>query len=261
MSRLVYLAGPYTHPDKSVEEDRYKIHRAVCAYMMRSENVFSPIVHGHNLLPELSYFSGRDWSVWNKAFLRHAAEVVVIEMPGCEESQGLQFELNMAKELGIPVRKCNLKFYFRDEEWATMGLKNFELVTGMTLRVPTAPEDFPLESSLKVLIDDRLYISQIDECYADFLFCSKPLDGFEYQISFSFDFENQHWGEFSYSRAKANGAEAWYEIEVERMNRTHLAAAKKAYEQLKLRVELNRQDRSLRINDKHLQDGHLANVD
>lgn len=261
MSRLVYLAGPYTHTDKSVEEDRYKIHRAVCAYMMRNENVFSPIVHGHNLLPELADFSGADWSKWNKAFLRHASEVVVIDMPGCDESKGLQFELNMAKELGIPVRKCNLKFFFRDNEWEAMQLQNFSLVTGLILREKIKPEDFPLESSLQALVDERIYISQIDEDYADFYFCSKPLDGFEYQIGFSFDFENQHWGEFSYSRAKANETDGWYEIEVERMNRTHLAAAKKAYEQLKLRVEHNRQERSLRINDKHMQERHLANVD
>lgn len=103
--RLVYLASPYSHPDKQVQQQRFQ---AVChqaAEMMRSgELLFSPVAHTH---PIAQFGLPGDWSFWqacDRAILERCDELAVLKLPGWDESVGVQAEIAIAKEMNMPVR-------------------------------------------------------------------------------------------------------------------------------------------------------------
>jgi len=103
--RLIYLASPYSHPDRQIQERRFQ---AVCQQaaemMRRGELVFSPIAHTH---PIAAYDLPGDWAFWrryDRAMLERCDELVVLQLYGWEESIGVQAEIAIAKELNLPVR-------------------------------------------------------------------------------------------------------------------------------------------------------------
>ena len=103
--RLTYLASPYSHPDKAIQEQRF---HAVCqhaaAMMCSGELVFSPIAHTH---PIVAYDLPGDWAFWRRydlAMLERCDELVVLHLDGWEESIGVQAEIAIAKELNLQVR-------------------------------------------------------------------------------------------------------------------------------------------------------------
>lgn len=118
---MIYLASPYTHPDPKVREERVRVTAIHAADMMRlGRHVFAPIVHGHEITrhwaavhPEhlrvadevdLERAHHGWWMAQCMAFLRHASELVVLQIPGWMESAGVKIETRLARELGIHVR-------------------------------------------------------------------------------------------------------------------------------------------------------------
>ena len=101
---MIYLASPYTHPDPSVREMRF---RAVCrqaAEMLRCGiPVFSPIAYTHSIaahdLPVEWFF----WERYDRVFLEICSEVWVLMLDGWRESKGVAAEIDIASELGMPV--------------------------------------------------------------------------------------------------------------------------------------------------------------
>jgi Domain of unknown function (DUF1937) len=48
---MIYLASPYSHPDATVRESRFRAAcQAVVALLLTGEVVFAPIVHCHPLV-------------------------------------------------------------------------------------------------------------------------------------------------------------------------------------------------------------------
>ena len=101
---MIYLVSPYTHPDPAVREVRFQAACRQAAEMVRCGiAVFSPIVHTH---PLASHGLPLDWSFWreyDRAFLEMCSEVWVLTLDGWRESQGVQAEIKLARELGKPV--------------------------------------------------------------------------------------------------------------------------------------------------------------
>ncbi len=102
---MIYLASPYSHPESSVREQRF---RAACVAAVRlirvGHIVFSPITHGHSLalhgLPT-------DWRFWERFDHRQLAccdEMIVLTLDGWRESEGVQAEIRLATEFGKPIR-------------------------------------------------------------------------------------------------------------------------------------------------------------
>ncbi len=102
---MIYLASPYSHADQSVRECRF--HAACCAaarLIREGHTVFSPIVHSH---PLTKHGLPGDWDFWNgqsREQLMRCDELVVLTLDGWEESAGVQAEIGIAEELGMPVR-------------------------------------------------------------------------------------------------------------------------------------------------------------
>jgi len=102
---LVYLAIPYSHPDAEVREHRFReVNRVAGDLMRRGEHVFSPISHTHPIA--LSGDLPKDWEFWQaygRAMLRACGKLSVLMQDGWQDSVGVQAEIAIAREMGLPV--------------------------------------------------------------------------------------------------------------------------------------------------------------
>jgi len=102
---MIYLAGPYSHPDADVRHKRYKALTAKTAeLMLEGYVVFSPITHGHAVAEAHDLPTDFDW--WSHqclGMLRHASKLMVLTLEGHSESKGVTAEIEHARTLGIPV--------------------------------------------------------------------------------------------------------------------------------------------------------------
>jgi hypothetical protein len=101
----VYLASPYSHPDKAVMQKRFEdVCAAASGLMSRGALVFSPIAHTHPIAVSGCLPRGWDfWKLYDEVMIGHAEKVVVLTLEGWRESKGVAAEIEIAKQLGIPV--------------------------------------------------------------------------------------------------------------------------------------------------------------
>ena len=111
---MLYVASPYSHKSKKVEEHRfYMAEFYVASAMLAGEAVFSPIVYCHALA--LKYTLPGDanyWKKFNNNMMRRAEGIHVLQMIGWRESKGVQYELMMAEELGLPITYVEMREEF-----------------------------------------------------------------------------------------------------------------------------------------------------
>ena len=104
MKRLIYLASPYSHESEAIKEKRFEL---VCEYaaglMKQGLFVYSPIAHTH---PISRYGLPGDWDFWESydtLMISKCDEIKVLQIPGWQESKGVQAEIQLAKELNKPI--------------------------------------------------------------------------------------------------------------------------------------------------------------
>jgi hypothetical protein len=101
---LIYLCSPYTHPDIAVRQARFESAcRAAAELIQQGKTIFSPIAHSHFIC---RYGLPLDWEFWqqhDRRYLEVCDEMVVLMIPGWQESVGVQAEIAIARELGKPV--------------------------------------------------------------------------------------------------------------------------------------------------------------
>jgi len=109
MSKIIYIASPYSHSDQNVQNERYNTICKLVSKLVAEGNVaFSPIVYGHTLL-QYHDMPG-DWQFWKnfcESFLYKCDEMIVYKMDGWEKSSGVQGEIKLATELGIKITYIN----------------------------------------------------------------------------------------------------------------------------------------------------------
>lgn len=107
MSRYIYLASPYSHPDRAVREARFRAAcRAAAQLMDAGQRVFSPIAHSH-AIEEHGMGERRPADFWLRQdgpLLCCADELWVLMLDGWRESKGVQEEIRICELLGKPVR-------------------------------------------------------------------------------------------------------------------------------------------------------------
>lgn len=107
---MIYLAGPYTHKDPAVVHARYEAHRKACAQLLKDgHTVFSPIVHGHNMLPELDHWRHEEWMEYDMKILNRCDHIIVLTIDGWKESRGTQEEIRYCLNQGIRIEYMALK--------------------------------------------------------------------------------------------------------------------------------------------------------
>lgn len=103
--RKIYLASPYSHPSPCVRINRWNaVCRAAGELMNAGNIVFSPIAHSHPIAVQCDLPTGWDfWHAFDRAFIEWADAVVVLQLPGWENSVGIKAEIEIAAEIGKPV--------------------------------------------------------------------------------------------------------------------------------------------------------------
>lgn len=112
---LSYLAAPYSHPDPKIVEARMEILCKVDAKLIKA-GIFtvSPlmkhyIIHHADLPGDYAF-----WKNYSDTLLCAVDQVIVIKMPGWEESIGVTAEIRIATDLGIPVVYVDVEGNFCD---------------------------------------------------------------------------------------------------------------------------------------------------
>src|ERR1035437_5608982 len=102
---MIYLASPYSHPDPEVMEARFDEICRIAGYLMgQGEVVFSPISHTHPIAVRSTLPRGWDyWERVDREFILASAKLVVAMIDGWRESIGVQAEISIAKDHGIPI--------------------------------------------------------------------------------------------------------------------------------------------------------------
>ena len=103
--KLSYLAAPYTDVDKAVVEERIKKVCIADANLMRA-GIFttSPLLK-HLILQHADLPSSFEyWRDYSMTLLCTVDQVIVLMLPGWEESVGVTAEIKMAKYLDLPIR-------------------------------------------------------------------------------------------------------------------------------------------------------------
>lgn len=107
--KLIYVASPYSHESKAVEEVRYL---ATCDFIVErlsrdpSVTYFSPIVYAHQLIKQNPHLgtTADDWVEYNWNIFHQCDEVALLRLDGWEESKGVTMELEWAYQASIPVK-------------------------------------------------------------------------------------------------------------------------------------------------------------
>lgn len=103
-TEIVYIACPYSHRDPGVQVARFHAVNEFAAKLSRDGViVFSPISHTH---PITQYGLPCGWEFWerfDRAYLEICGRMIVLMLSGWKESTGVQAEIKIAAELGMPV--------------------------------------------------------------------------------------------------------------------------------------------------------------
>lgn len=105
MNELVYLAVPYSHPDKQVRQERFRQANRISAGLMSAGVlIFSPISHTHPIA--LSGKLPLGWEFWeryDRAYLDVCRALVVLRLDGWQDSKGVAAECRIMDEMHKPV--------------------------------------------------------------------------------------------------------------------------------------------------------------
>jgi len=103
---FIYIASPYSHPDRNARHDRFLLAEQYAAILISdSQACFSPIVHCHAMaerynMPQASEF----WRNYNYKMISACSEIHFLLIDGWETSAGLKDELRYAIKNSIDRR-------------------------------------------------------------------------------------------------------------------------------------------------------------
>ena len=102
---MIYLASPYSSPDDTIMESRFhEVARCAARLMAVGVHLFCPITHTHPIACAGELPRGWDyWQQFDYWFISRCDALVVVRMDGWEESKGVEAEIQIAHQCGIPV--------------------------------------------------------------------------------------------------------------------------------------------------------------
>jgi hypothetical protein len=105
MSKLIYIASPYSHKDpEEIDRNFERVSKYTAQCTSLGEVVLSPITHGHTLSQFVKM--PQNWEFWQnicETMLINCDSLRVLKMNGWETSEGVTAEIEFAKAHGIPI--------------------------------------------------------------------------------------------------------------------------------------------------------------
>jgi len=110
---MIYLASPYSHPDKDIEHRRYLAvsHYASSMFIKEPQVVrISPIQYWHPTAVQHELpTDAMSYREFNHHLLRMCDVMELLAIEGWEDSEGIALERKWAEELGIGVNIVRLQ--------------------------------------------------------------------------------------------------------------------------------------------------------
>jgi Domain of unknown function (DUF1937) len=108
VTRIIYLACPYTHPVGAIRKQRFELAtKAAASLIVRDYIVYSPITMTHPLdlvLSEKNQTLGSDfWVKFDEAFMEICSEMIVLILPGWQDSSGIKREIQYFQSHGKKI--------------------------------------------------------------------------------------------------------------------------------------------------------------
>lgn len=101
---IAYLACPYSHPDPLVKKMRLRVVTWFAFELIKAgEFVYSPLTH--NIPIDEHGFHG-NWLTWkhfDHNMLSRCDKLIVLKLPGWEQSEGVTAEIAYAQALNLPI--------------------------------------------------------------------------------------------------------------------------------------------------------------
>ena len=109
MKELIYLGCPYSHPYQYVQNERFeKVTQKAAELVKAGEHVYSPITHSHPIAQAGALPANWEyWEKYDRIFLSMSKKMIVLRLDGWEHSIGLRKEIEIAKEMGLPIEYCD----------------------------------------------------------------------------------------------------------------------------------------------------------
>lgn len=103
MTKLIYIASPYSHPDAAVRLARYEHAKRYTAELLRlGFAAFSPIVYGHGMADAVGTHY-EPWAKFNDAIISKCSAVHILALDGWKASRGIAHELMVAETYKVPA--------------------------------------------------------------------------------------------------------------------------------------------------------------
>ena len=102
--KKVYVAGPYGD-SAPIETRKYRYNKILqaCADLVSAGvRAYAPVAYAHNLA-KLGSFPPDGWYGFDLSMLPMFEYVLLLKLPGWDESRGVELELEEAANLNIPV--------------------------------------------------------------------------------------------------------------------------------------------------------------
>jgi hypothetical protein len=122
--KIEYLGLPYTDMDPTMEDWRADISDRIAADLFLREGriIFAPISAWHHIarkyrLPGTFEY----WAKFDEEFIKVSNKLLIITLPGWNESVGVNAEINLAKKYNVPVEYIDPVPYLKQLE---IGEKN-----------------------------------------------------------------------------------------------------------------------------------------
>lgn len=106
-----YISNPYNGTDEQREE-RARVAATVCGMLLRKGiHAWSPIVHNHAMMKAFNQFTLEERRSlildFDFSLLKASKGMIVLTIDGWEKSFGVRAEIDLCRELSIPVKYLN----------------------------------------------------------------------------------------------------------------------------------------------------------
>jgi hypothetical protein len=106
---FIYLASPYTHPDKQEQHRRFLEAWKATLWLWRQKlPTFSPIVYTHLLTGLQPPPTKAEYQQFDDRILAASDIVYVLRLPGWDQSEGVRHEQQLAAQLQKPIHYIDM---------------------------------------------------------------------------------------------------------------------------------------------------------
>lgn len=101
---IYYLAAPYTHSDPKIRRFRVKAVTQMAYNLFREGRlIYSPLTHNVPIDCLGIFGDHLAWKDFDHTMLARSEGLILLQLPGFEESKGVKAEIDRAREIGLPI--------------------------------------------------------------------------------------------------------------------------------------------------------------